>query len=326
MPNDSRSTVRKRGTATVLAVLAVMTVVGATGCGAAPTTRNAAPVSPAPSGTTGAVPAPGAPRPLDDAERARVEDAQQVLIKRCLNRQGFRYRVPAHPSLEESRTLGYVADDVAWARKHGYGSRIAAAEDRARLANPNLVYRKGLSEERRRAYDEALDGGTDAPVITAKVPGGGTVSRQMGGCVAESEKKLYGDTRAWFTAEKTAMNLQPLYVPQVMRDQRFAAALRAWSQCMARAGHPYRDPGAVRRAAQEPALRNPSDRTFAAERRLAVADATCARKVSLRSIGEQREASYVNRLRGRYGEAIDTSRRIDREALARASVIVGPRV
>jgi len=33
----------------------------------------------------------------------------------------------------------------------------------------------------------------------------------------------------------------------------------------------------------------------------------------------------VNPLRGRYGQALDTSRRIEREAYVRAAGIVGPR-
>jgi transposase len=83
----------------------------------------------------------------------------------CLHRHGFTYWEAERPSLEKGRTLGSGADDVAWAGKHGYGSRIAAKVDRARLTNPNLGYRKGLSEERRKAYDEALDVGIDAPEL-----------------------------------------------------------------------------------------------------------------------------------------------------------------
>lgn len=259
------------------------------------------------------------------AQELRIEDAEQRLIKQCLNRRGFTYWEAERPSLEESRTLGYVADDVVWARKHGYGSRIEAKEDRARLANPNLVYRKGLSDERRKAYDDALDGGIDAPVVTAQLPRGATITRQMGGCVAEAEKRLYGDPETWFRANKIASNLQPLYVPQVMRDKQFVAALRGWSTCMERAGYPYKDPGAARQAAKERALRSTSDKTFAAERRLAVADATCARAASLAAIGKERERHYANALRGRYGQALDTSRRIEREAYVRAAGIVRPR-
>ncbi|MER6186674.1 hypothetical protein [Streptomyces sp. NPDC001652] len=264
-------------------------------------------------------------RELTDAEQLRIADAQQRLIKRCMTRKGFDYWEAERLSLEESRTLGWVTDDVAWADKHGYGSRIDAKHERARLTNRNVAYRAGLSDERRAAYDTALDEGIDAPVITAEVPAGGTVSKRVGGCVAEAEKHLYGDRVAWFRAEKTAMGLQPLYVPQLMADKRFASALASWSQCMARSGHTYRTPQEARQAAVELGLKASPGKAFEAERKLAVADATCAKNTSLRSIGNERETHYVNKLRDRYGSDLDTYARLQLQALARAEKVVEPR-
>ncbi|MFF1299542.1 MULTISPECIES: hypothetical protein [unclassified Streptomyces] len=264
-------------------------------------------------------------RELTDAEQLRIADAQQRLIKRCMTRKGFDFWEAQRLSLEESRTLGWVTDDVAWADKHGYGSRIEAKHERARLTNRNVAYRAGLSDERRAAYDRALDEGIDAPVITAEVPTGGTVRKRVGGCVAEAEKHLYGDRVAWFRAEKTAMGLQPLYVPQVMADKRFAAALASWSRCMARSGHTYRTPQEARQAAVELGLKEGPGKAFEAERKLAVADATCAKNTSLRSIGNKRETHYVNKLRDRYGSDLDTYARLQLQALARAKKVIEPR-
>ncbi|WP_239148954.1 hypothetical protein [Streptomyces sp. SID12501] len=264
-------------------------------------------------------------RELTDAEQLRIADAQQRLIKSCMTRKGFDFWEAERLSLEESRTLGWVTDAVAWANKHGYGSRIEAKHDRARLTNRNLAYREGLSDERRAAYDKALDEGSDAPVITAEVPTGGTVRKRVGGCVAEAEKQLYGDRVAWFRAEKTVMGLQPLYVPQMMADKRFASALASWSRCMARSGHTYRNPQEARQAAVEQGLKAGPGKGFEAERKLAVADATCAKNTSLRSIGNERETHYVNMLRGRYGSDLDTYARLQLQAFARAAEVVEPR-
>ncbi|MES5820860.1 hypothetical protein [Streptomyces sp. RG80] len=277
------------------------------------------------SPTKAVPPSTGAARQLTDAEQLRVSDAQQRLIGACMRRQGFEFWETARLSLEESRTLGYVLDDVAWARKYGYGSRLQAQDAAARAANPNLAYRKRLSEQRRQAYDEALDGGLDVPVMTVEIPGGGSVRKQMGGCVAESEKKLYGDPREWFRAEKIAGNLRALYVPRVLADHRFSAAQNAWSQCMKRSGYDYKDPGASRQAAIAQSDRAAQPKVFEAERKLAVADATCAKDTDLRSIGEERESHYVAQLRDRYGEALDTYLRLQHRALDRAERIVGPR-
>jgi hypothetical protein len=265
------------------------------------------------------------PPPLTDAEQWRISDAQQRLIASCMDRQGFRYWEAERLSLDESRTLGYVLDDVGWARRHGYGSRIEAKDEAARQSNPNVAYRARLPEQRRKAYDEALDDGLDAPLVTVEVPGGGTFRKRVGGCVAEAERNLYGDPQAWFRAEKVVGRLRPLYVPKVLADQRFVAALDVWAQCMKGAGYSYRDPSEARRAAVEQAHQTPGDVAFAAERRLAVVDATCAQDARLRSIGEERESHYLATLRDRYGEDLDRYASLQHEALARAKKIVGPR-
>ncbi|MDQ0955407.1 hypothetical protein QFZ24_009330 [Streptomyces phaeochromogenes] len=296
----------------VISLLLVSAVI--TGCGSAQRT----------SQSTASPPAGGA-QPLTDAEQLRISDAQQRLIGTCMKRQGFEFWEAERLSLEESRTLGYVLDDVGWARKYGYGSRLRAKDAAARASNPNLAYRKSLSEQRRQTYDKALDGGVDVPVIAVEIPGGGTVRKQMGGCVAESEKKLYGDPREWFRAEKTAGHLRSLYVPRVLTDQRFSAAQKAWSRCMKKAGYVYKDPGASRQSAIAQSDRAAEPKVFEAERELAVADATCARDTDLRPIGEERESHYIAQLRDRYGEALDTHSRVQHQALDRAKKTVGPR-
>lgn len=277
----------------------------------------------------GSAPAAGhRTRDLTYAEDLRISDAEQRLVARCMAGHGFRYWTDRPLSLAESRPLGYVQDDVRWARTYGYGSRITAEEDRARLRNPNLAYRKGLGAARRAAYDTALDGGRTAELLRTEVPGGGRVSKQTGGCDGEAERKLYGDPGTWFRLDTTASNLRPLYVGKLLRDRRFTAAVHAWSACMKRAGLPYRDPDAARQATrQHPAVQTRAEeaRSFAAETRIAVADATCARKVSLRSVGQDREAHYLAQLDGEYGARLEAYRQVRLKALERAERIVPAR-
>ncbi|MET9912378.1 hypothetical protein ABZZ74_37245 [Streptomyces sp. NPDC006476] len=108
-----------------------------------------------------------------------------------------------------------------------------------------------------------------------------------------AEKKLHGDPAAWFRTDTTLSNRRPLYVDKLLRYRQFTAAVRAWSRCMGRAAHPYPDPDAARQGTRDHAAgrsRAGEARSFAAETRIAVADATCARTVPLRSFGERREA------------------------------------
>ncbi|WP_330240454.1 hypothetical protein [Streptomyces sp. NBC_00525] len=280
------------------------------------------------SGPARTAPAAGPERDATRAEELRISDALQALTARCMERHGFRYWPGSLLTLEESRLAGYVNDDTAWAAEHGYGSRIEEKADRARRANPNGTYRAKLSQRRRAAYDEALGGGPDTPVLTAEIPtpkGTGKISKRIGGCSAEAEKKLYGDPAAWFRADKAVSNLQGLYVPRITRDPEFTAALKDWARCMDRAGYPYADPPAAREAVARQAVKLPEGEAFAAEKRVAVAEARCARSSALATVAREREAYYRDRLPARYRELIDTHRRLERRAYARAERITGPR-
>ncbi|MCX5053048.1 MULTISPECIES: hypothetical protein [unclassified Streptomyces] len=310
----------RRTTATVGAIAALASLV-LTACTAG---------TDAPQGTSPAARAEAAAhvRDLTYAQDLRISDAEQSLITTCMTKQGFRFWSERPLNLEESRPVGYVQDDIDWARTHGYGSRIMAKEDRARLGNPNISYRKSLSRSRQRAYDTAMDGGRDAAVLKARVPSGGTITKQSGGCAGAAERTLYGDPAAWLRADATVSNLRPLYVGKLLRDKEFKSAVVAWSRCMSKAGHPFPDPDAARRATRDHSAeqtRAQEARTFADETRIAVADATCARSVSLRQVGERREAHYVGELAGTYGDALDAHRRMRQHALARAERIVPAR-
>jgi hypothetical protein len=272
--------------------------------------------------------ATGAADKLTYSQDLRISDAEQHLIAVCMRKQGFRFQEEKPLSLDESRPVGYVQDDIDWARRHGYGSRIAAKEDRTRLRNPNIAYRKSLSRSRQKAFDIAMDGGRDAVVLKSPTPSGGTISKQSGGCAGQAEKMLYGDPEAWFRSDVAVRNLRPLYVGKLLADKELKSAVAAWSRCMNKAGHPFPDPDAARQSTRDhSAQQTPAEeaRTFANETRIAVADATCARSVSLRAIGERREARYVGELAGKYGHALDANLRMQRHALAVAERTVPAR-
>ncbi|MGC9535327.1 hypothetical protein [Streptomyces sp. UG1] len=269
-----------------------------------------------------------APQSLMYAEEVRLKDAEQLLVKRCMSRRGFTYHEHRPMTLEELRPVGYVQDDIAWARKHGYGSRIAEKGNRARQDNRNIAYRAALSNTKGRAYDTALNGGAGGPVVSADLPGTKTISKRVGGCAGEAEQRLYGDLGTWFTADKTANSVRGLAQGKVLDDTRFTAKVERWAACMKRAGHPYADPGQAREAVQRQSEQPQDAEAFEAERTTAVADARCARQVSLRSVAEERLAHHIAKLceeHSEYGDALHTIARIQRDALARAKRIVGPR-
>ncbi|MFC5243997.1 hypothetical protein [Streptomyces atrovirens] len=272
------------------------------------------------------------PRPRPPAltwqQELRVADAQQRLTRQCMNRQGFAYREDRVLTLQESRPVRFVQDDVAWARTHGYGGRIEAKSLRVHERNPNGTYRQSLSATRRAAFDAALDGGDDAKTLRAPLPVGGEIRKRLGGCTEEAERTLYGDPALWFRTSKTVSGLNALYGEELMKDRRLTSAIRAWARCMEQAGQPYEDPWAAREAVRVRTSRlgeARADEAFAAERKTAVADATCARETSLRAVATARETHYRDRLRDRFGKDIDTYRHLGRQAYDRAVRIVPER-
>ncbi|MFB7587889.1 hypothetical protein [Streptomyces sp. NPDC056169] len=266
---------------------------------------------------TGSVPGPvpGSVPEVTDTDRALLRHSEQVLIERCMRDKGFSYWAGPRPTSDESFTVGYLLTDAAWARRNGYGSRISAKVLGARRTNPNLLYVDRLSPERRTAYRKALEGGPGSRTLSVRTPGGGTISRRLGGCQETAQKRLYGDPGTWFRVSRIATNLTPLYVPELSRDPEFTGAQAAWAACMREAGHPYATPSAARSALP---TSGPEDRDFAAEVRLATAEAECAASSGFARTGTALERRYVDGLRDTYGDELDAYARREHEALVRA--------
>ncbi|WP_336214086.1 hypothetical protein [Nonomuraea sp. LPB2021202275-12-8] len=255
---------------------------------------------------------------LTDAERIELERAEEVLTQRCMARHGFPYW-PAPPlSAEERRSIGYVLTDVAWARIHGYGGRIERKLLAAKKTNRNIAYRNSLIAPQRTRYDAALRGGRDVKPLSATLPAGGRITSMLGGCGAEAQEGLYGDREEWFRLDKTATNLLPLYVPDLVKDPRFSAAQQAWARCMSRKGHPYTEPPEVRATLPRLTRGLSSEKSHSLEVELAVTEATCARTSSLADTARSLQAHYRERAGRPYARDLAEHRRLERAALDRA--------
>ncbi|MFH9070501.1 hypothetical protein [Streptomyces alboflavus] len=264
-----------------------------------------------------------APRRLSDTERYRLAHAEQALIAACMAERGQPYRVWLPLSVAEGRPVGPILDDPRWAREHGYGSRIEAKLTKAKRANPNLAHLKSLTGARRTAYLTALTGGAGAPEMKVTLPTGATITNKLGGCSAYAEKRLYGDRRTWFVAEKTASNLTPLYASKLARVPAYRAAVASWSRCVRTHGYTLASPAAARDRLRTRIPKLPADARFAAEVRLAVAEARCARETRLRQTGQQAEDALRDELPQRIQRELRTHSRLQRAALDRARDVVG---
>ncbi|MEU5977874.1 hypothetical protein [Streptomyces sp. NPDC047315] len=276
-------------------------------------------------GTTGAK-ADGA-RPDSDSGRPDREPtrqekdslyrAEQLLLRDCMRRHGFVYQpVPKNP-VPEAREFPYVVDDVAWARRHGYGSDIDRESARLRDADPNQRYFQNLPPERRAAALEAANG--RRPVgLTAKNPDGTTLTRSDQGCRTDAERALYGDVQQLFQARSTAGALPDVRRSRVLADPRFAKATKPWARCMRAAGHPYDTPADLRQ--KLPSSDRPLPRQQ--EIQLAVAEATCAGTSGLAETAASLDRQYDHELRQRHRADLETGYRLQLAAVPRARSVV----
>ncbi|WP_338897673.1 hypothetical protein WBG99_20450 [Streptomyces sp. TG1A-60] len=293
-------------------VATLIAVVGISGCGVTTSSEQHESVRPE-----------GRLRELTAAEEVVVDRAEQLLVKKCMEQAGFQFWVTGVESAASRKASAFVLDDVSWANKHGYGGQFRRDAEEARRNGPNGSYVNSLTREERVRYRTALDGTPSSGVVSAALPGGGTVKTPRDSCHVRAKGQLYGDFKTWFRVEKIATNLTPLYVPDLSKDKRFTKALAAWSLCMEGKGMDYADPFEVR-AELDLLTEGLSDAAaHAVEVELAVDEAECAKESSLAETARTLEGEYRAKKTRRYGEEIAAFQRMRLAALDRAKDIVG---
>jgi hypothetical protein len=242
--------------------------------------------------------------------------AGQILLRDCMEKQGFEYRPVKQNPVPEARDFPYVINDVTWARKHGYGTDIQQAMAKVRETDPNQRYFRSLPAKRRAAALTAANGSRPLKV-TAKAPDGMLFQRSPEGCQSETDRKLYGDLQKWFQAKVTFDTLTEIRRSRVLADPRFAKAVKPWAACMRAAGHSYSSPAQLRNSLA------PSNHRLSRKKeiRLAVAEADCALSSGLSGKAAALDREYAEKLRRQYHSDVETRRRLQLTALPRARSI-----
>ncbi|MFC4592096.1 hypothetical protein [Sphaerisporangium corydalis] len=257
-------------------------------------------------------------REVTEQEAATLHTAEQLLTARCMGRRGFSYWPVARNPVPEYREFPYVLDDLAYARRYGYGTGLEHRMRELSEAHPNKRHVRALPEPRRLAWLAALHGqGTDEQ-LRAALPSGGVVARSARSCTSEAERDLYEDLPEWYRVMQFTRSLTSVRRGRVVSDARFAAASARWSRCMRGEGHDHRDPAAIRRELDDPA----GDRPSAYWSRLAVAEATCADRSGLGATARELDRAYERRLREEYPDQTGTMRRLRLAAVPRARAVV----
>lgn len=291
-----------------LVVLALVATVGAawmTGSGAGVDRQAVAPL----------------PREITSAEGRTLYRAERVVERNCMAQLGFQVVLTSDTVPDAARSFPFVVDDVAWARRYGYGREFERAADAGRATDPNETYIRGLSPQRRGAALRAFNG-DPANGITVRLPSGGTIGHSVEGCGSTAQRTLYGDYATWYRANKIDQDLVGMSHLRVRLDPAYRAATARWAQCARAAGLPYPTPEALRGAlsASAPA---------ATEIRYAVAEAVCAGSSGLAQTAADLKRRYLDQLRAEHRDAVATARqrRLDALPIARmllAAATAGP--
>ncbi|MFE1989016.1 hypothetical protein [Streptomyces mirabilis] len=171
--------------------------------------------------------------PLPRTERDRddlIDAAQQVLVDRCLARQGL--TLP-NASAPQDHSVSAPQDHSA-----------SAPQDHSASAPQDRRLQSALF-------------GHGHPELSVTLATGYTVTAHTDGCLAAAERDLYGDQRLWFRTRVVVNNLRAEAQQRMKRDPDYRAATARWTRCVtpAHEARPYRpDPAVSTRCARESGL------------------------------------------------------------------------
>ncbi|MFE4310356.1 hypothetical protein ACFRR6_30405 [Streptomyces sp. NPDC056891] len=246
-----------------------------------------------------------------------LHDAEQRLLSDCMSRHGFTYRVFPLGDEPDSTLFPYVVDDEAWARRHGYGAELRRQRGALVKNDPNRAYFTALPADRKATALVAANG-PSPDGLTVRLPGGGTMRRSDRGCVAESQRRLYGDLGAWFRSSTRVGTLQQILRSRVVADTGYQRSLGVWRRCMGRIGYAFATPAAARAAALSPVRPLPKGREIG----LALAEVRCAVESALSRTARRLDAHHDRLLAEEYRADVETRDRLRAAALPRARRIL----
>lgn len=187
---------------------------------------------------------PAAPdvRPLSGAtafshvDSVRLHDREERAVAACMTARGQEYTPqPANASARGAETNPYGLLTPQRAAADGYG-----------IVGEYLLLRSTpppADKPRTKAWQQALTG-TAEHRVTLQLPGGTNVQYSTDGCIARANAEVYGPK--WNTLEPLTMKLAHRVLATVEEEPAYRKALRRWSACMTKSGHPAADLQAAR--------------------------------------------------------------------------------
>jgi hypothetical protein len=172
------------------------------------------------------------------ADAVRLHDREERAVAACMSSRGQKYTAqPRTASARNEETNPYGLLTPEKAAQDGYG---IVGEYLHQQSTPPPA-----DEPRKKAWQRALTG-TPAHRVSLRLPDGVSLEYSTDGCVARARVELYGAD--WNTVAPVTMGLANRVIGAVEADSGYRAAVRRWSACMTKAGHPAKDLQAPRKA------------------------------------------------------------------------------
>ncbi len=169
---------------------------------------------------------------------AEQERRIQELVVACMAREGFEYLPVDYPEPAEDPVFAAQENlsPEEYAKQYGYGiTTIDYAEQEVEFTDPNQELVEAMQPAEQEAYYLALYG--EQPEFDPEDPEAEVVEYGFGGgCQGEASEEVYGgDAEA---EQELGPRYEELY-ERIEADPRLVEANRAWSACMAEAGHEF---------------------------------------------------------------------------------------
>lgn len=210
-------------------LLAMVVLAAACGSGTARSARTTA------AGASASEAAFGLDRKSLLARQLKVE----ALVATCMKKQGFDY-VPMDPStvvvgLGRFVVTGLDADQFRTQYGYGITTTYDATAPGGTVGgpNPNARIRDGLSAAEQKAYDKALDGGSNAGTFADAV-GQGDFGR-LAGCNKSAAAEVFGGAGALDVVQSVLDEVDK----RVVADPQMIKAERQWADCLTAAGFTF---------------------------------------------------------------------------------------
>jgi len=266
--------------------------------------------------------------------QALLDNALEAMTARCMQARHLVYYEYIEQASEIASGVSPLPEfplytTLAERQADGYGLYQLAVANAEHPEDPSApstlpedVYIASLPPTAQASYYDAY-WGTPGDLERITLPNGTSTQIQAGGCRGQAARRLYGSIANYVLSTTGAGILTDELIQAVQSDSRFAAALRAWSNCMARRGQHYTSPwSAYRYFGDQYAKIGPVIWLREREISTAVADWQCAAEVSLTRVTAAIENSEAGRLGRQLEGDLLRLTQIDLSAASRARLLV----